>query len=218
MTDTTDAAPAWPRNPWLSMWVRPRGTLRRILDADPHRRVLLLAVLAGISEALSRAEGRSLGDALSLSALLPLAALAGAIGGVVGIFFWGWLIGLTGRWIGGQARAFQLRCAVAWGAVPLVWGLLLYAIELPLFGHEMFEGDMVRIESDPGLLLSYLGIKIVQVVIGVWSAVLIVRGVAEAQGFRSSWKGLGNVLLAGLILLACISAVVIPIAVIIRIA
>src|SRR5262245_45012540 len=46
------AAPQEPLNPWFSMWVMPRATMRQILDTNPSRFVHLLAILGGIVEVM----------------------------------------------------------------------------------------------------------------------------------------------------------------------
>jgi hypothetical protein len=48
--------------PFFTMWVRPRRTMRAILETEPRRFVIPLAMLAGFGNALDNASGRSLGD------------------------------------------------------------------------------------------------------------------------------------------------------------
>jgi hypothetical protein len=57
---------AEPDNPWLSIWTKPRATVRYLVKNDPDRHVPLLAVLGGIANALGRASQRSLGDQMPL--------------------------------------------------------------------------------------------------------------------------------------------------------
>jgi hypothetical protein len=42
-------------NPFLTIWTRPRATIRAIVDTDPNRHVLLLAAIGGVVNALDRA-------------------------------------------------------------------------------------------------------------------------------------------------------------------
>ncbi len=46
MTSASDFAPQSP--PWLSVWLRPRDTIGRILAGNPKRHVLMLAAAGGI--------------------------------------------------------------------------------------------------------------------------------------------------------------------------
>lgn len=48
----------------------------------------------------------------------------------------------------------------------------------------------------PILMFSFLALMLAEVVLGVWSVVLVCHTVAEVQGFRSAWRGLGNICLA----------------------
>lgn len=41
-----------------------------------------------------------------------------------------------------------------------------------------------------------------EAVLGVWSLVLLAKTVAEVQGYSSAWKGLGNVVMSVLVVLA----------------
>jgi len=39
-------------NPWLSIWIKPRATIRWIVNTDPTQQVILLAALGGIAQTL----------------------------------------------------------------------------------------------------------------------------------------------------------------------
>lgn len=43
--------------------------------------------------------------------------------------------------------------------------------------------------------------NLVEMVLGIWGMVLLCNTIAEVQGFRSAWAGLGNTILAGLLLI-----------------
>ena len=57
-------------NPWFSMWLHPRQTIRQIVSTNPDRLVVLLAAVGGIAEALTNAASDSKGDDISLQAIL----------------------------------------------------------------------------------------------------------------------------------------------------
>jgi hypothetical protein len=196
---------------WLAMWVQPRRTVRRVLDEDPKRDVLVLAALAGVASALDAAGALTLGDRFANTDIVIVAIVCGALGGLVGLYVWGWLVALTGRWLGGAAGPREARTAVAWGNAPAVWTLPVYALASWLFGHELFESSQPRIEALPGLGAAYLGVAATLTVMGVWGFVVLVRSVAEAQRF-GAWKGLASVLLAALPFLAAAIALAIAVA------
>jgi hypothetical protein len=60
---------------------------------------------------------------------------------------------------------------------------------------------MPRLEAQPWLLIPFFAIGFTEFVLGVWSFVLLCNTVAEVQGFRSAWRGLGNLLLSGIVVI-----------------
>ena len=54
-----------PRNPWFSMWLHPRRTIRQIVETNPERLVMSLAAVGGIAEALTNVASDSKGDGMS---------------------------------------------------------------------------------------------------------------------------------------------------------
>ena len=188
-------------NPWISIWQKPRATIQQIVDANPYgtnsrRTVLLLAALGGFSQKLNEATADSRGDdGTGIVSIVLWAALAGAFGGIIGLFVFGFLVHWTGGWLGGRATGTQIRSALAWGQVPTIWALLLWIPFLALAGEEMFTTATPRLD-EAGLLVSTLMVSlgVLGLVIGLWSLVVLSKCVGQVQGF-SAWRGLGNLLL-----------------------
>ncbi len=194
-------------NPWLTMWTRPRGTIRMIVDTDPSRSVILLAVIYGISSTLSRSMQKDTGDVLPLPALLGLAFIGGSIGGIIGNWICGALVRWTGSWLGGVATLDECRAAIAWGSVPHAVNLGLMLVLLLVFGQDLFRSTgLDDVGMGKGVLLIAVGLT--QVTLGIWSAVLNVKAVAEVHRF-SAWKGLGAFLLVGLLFLGVVVLIVV---------
>jgi len=188
-------------NPWISIWREPRATIQQIVDANPNgtnpqRTVLLLAALGGFAQQLNDATADHRGDdGTGIVSILLWAAPAGALSGIIGLFIGGWAVHWTGDWLGGKATGTQIRSALAWGQVPIIWGLLLWIPFLALAGEEMFTTATPRLD-EAGLLVSTLMISlgVLGLVIGLWSFVVLSKCVGQVQGF-SAWRGLGNLFL-----------------------
>ncbi len=187
-------------NPFLTIWTRPRATIRGIVRTDPNHHVVPLAMAGGIVQALDQAATRNAGDALSLSAILAIAIVGGPIGGLVGLYFWGWLLGLTGRWLGGQADSVEVRAALAWPMVPMLASIPILGIQLALIGHEIFTSQTPYLEAHPGLGIVLAATGVLEVVLGIWSFVVLLKCVGEVQGF-SAWRALGAMFVAGLLII-----------------
>lgn len=192
-------------NPWLSIWLKPKKTIEKIVDTNPENSVEFLAVFSGISQALNRASLRNVGDNLDLPTILSTVAIAGAIGGIIGLYVYAALIKWTGKWIGGRATAVNLRAALAWSSVPSVCGLLLWVVALPLFGKEMFTSETPTIDGNLLLINLSLILALIGVVIGIWRIIICLHCLGQVQGF-SAWKALANVIIAFSVVLGPIVA------------
>lgn len=182
-------------NPWFSIWMRPRETMRQILNTDPERQVLVLAAISGIGQTLNKASQRNLGDAIDVPVILFLALILGSIGGIIQLYISGALISWTGKWIEGQADSLQVRAALAWSSIPGIWLMLFWIPELALFGEEMFTEEMPVMESNSLLSNAFIALGLVSTIGAVWSIVVMLKCLAEAQGFNA-WKALANIILA----------------------
>ncbi len=186
--------------PFQTIWLHPRRTVRRIVALEPELHVVLLVCLAGVGRTLDRASMRNAGEALSVQAILAIACVFGPIGGLIGLWVGSHLIRLAGTMIGGQGERTQIKTAIAWASVPSVFALALWVPQILLFGSDLFTEATPRLDSQPLLWIPFIAISIAEVVLGVWSFVLLCNTVAEVQQFYSAWRGFGNLILAGLLL------------------
>jgi hypothetical protein len=195
-------------NPWISMWVEPRETIQQIISSNPTRTVLLLAALSGFGSALDKASIKSMGDMFELPIIFSIAAIAGPIGGILSLYLGGALVRWTGTWIGGVASSQNIRAALAWSSVPLIWALLIWIPELALIGDELFTSETPRMDASYTLLLAFLGLSLIELVIAIWTLVILLKSLGQVQGF-SAWRALGNLLLSVLVILVPILIIVV---------
>jgi hypothetical protein len=205
-----------PLNPWASMWTQPRNTVRQLMLEGEDGRVLLLAGLAGVAQVLERAAGRNMGDAVPLSNILLAAILMGVPAGLGGLYFWSWLTARIGRWLGGAADADALRVPIAWGTLPAAAGVAVWVVAILLLGPDLFTAQTPRIEANPLLGFIVASLMLAVVILGIWSAVLLSHSVAQAQGYVSAWRGFGNLVLGGIVLIAVAILVVIGMMAVVR--
>lgn len=183
---------------FLTIWLQPRDTIRRIVRRNPRYFVIALAAIAGITSSLSSMPGRSGGAEDSVRQLLLVAFLAGPLLGLLGVFLGGWLVRLTGRWLlEGRGGAREVRAALAWGELPGVVALPLWLLATAAFGTAVLAQrtfDLVGASPVYALFaISIVGLR-------TWGLILTAHTVAEVQGYRSAWKGLLNLLLAVLLI------------------
>lgn len=186
--------------PFRTIWTAPRKTVRRIIAVNPDLHVVLLVCLSGIGQMLDRASMRNAGDSMPMAAILGVACVIGPLGGLFSLWVGSHLIRLSGQWIGGTGDRVHIKTAIAWAAVPSVFALSLWIPQILLFGSDMFTEETPRLDAQPMLLIPFVAIAVTEFVLAVWALVLLCNTIAEVQGFRSAWSGLGNVVLAGAVI------------------
>lgn len=199
---------------WFTIWVAPRATMRRILDTNPTRYVYWLAMVGGVAQALNQASMRDLGDTVSIPMLVLIVLCAGILVGFATLYVGSPLMRWTGSWMGSTATTQEVRAALAWSEVPLIWASLLWIPELLLWGTEWFTEETPRMEaafengSVEGVLLA--GLVVVEIVVGIWALIISLKCVGEAERF-SAWKVVGQwfltlfVLIISLVVLGAIT-------------
>ncbi len=189
-----------PLNPWTSIWLQPRQTIRQIVDTDPTRHVLWLAMGAGAVSALMPVMKHTATLKTSAGLVMLVAVIGGAIVGFVGLYVTGWLYRWVGSWMGGQAKSVEVRAALAWGSLPafaefVIWLLVMLAT----VGSGAFGNPIV------GVVMG-----VVATVLGIWQLVLQCHTLGEVHRF-SAWKGFGTFLIPGVLLvIPLLAAIAIP--------
>src|ERR1700686_5357630 len=121
-------------NPWTGMWVRPRETIRAIIQTNPGYMYPLLCFIYGFPMALQLAQNFSLGNRYSAVGIVVGCVILAAILGAIMINIATALFTWTGKWIGGVGTYQQIRAAVAWSNMPSVVNIGIWIINLAVFG------------------------------------------------------------------------------------
>jgi Yip1 domain len=191
---------------WLTIWYRPRATMRRIVDTDPRKFVLGIAWLAG---ALALLNSQVAVATLDLPANAPHFPRLGPTGITIAAFLFGVLgvVGLYGvaalyRWaggiLGGTATAVEVRAALAWSQVPGIYFIVVTII-----------ATMLGLYTAPAPH-SVSPLNLVETVVGFWVLVISLKCLGEVHRF-SAWRALGAILLGTLAILAVVLGVVITV-------
>jgi hypothetical protein len=181
-------------NPWTGMWVRPRETIRAIIQTNPGYKYPLLCFIYGFPMALQIAQNLSLGNSYSVAGIVAVAAIIAIILGAVMINIATALFTWTGKWIGGVGTYQQIRAAVAWSNMPSVVNIAIWAVNIATFGVRIFKSDFVE-STFVGNELSIIFLTaVVQLFVAIWAFIITLKALGEVQGF-SAWKALLNILI-----------------------
>ncbi len=194
--------------PFFGIWIEPRQTIRRIVDSDPRRNVIALALIGGGLGSLESAWFTALGNPASIGPLWPIGVALrvafGAVWGVIGLYFGAWLLGLFCRLLGGIASQLQMRAALAWASIPDITATFLSvtAVVAGIFDPPHFHHGRM-----PTMTGSTVELGLFNAVFVLWGLVIQMKCVGEVNRF-SAWRALGAVLLMAAVIVALVLALV----------
>jgi signal peptidase I len=173
--------------PWRSLWLRPGDAIEAIVARNSQFGTLTLAALGAALECLLILGGQiglfAGGWGETFWSLAFVAALGGALIGVLGLYFNGFLVKALARGLGGQGSASATRAALAWGSAPT---LCAAAVMLGISFAYGEKGTALW----PPILLALIGLAG-----GVWSIVLVTAMLARVHRFRA-WRAFVSWLVA----------------------
>ena len=181
--------------PWLSIWVKPKQTVRALINYNVKYRFFVLSLLYGLPTVLQMAQNLSLGSVFSLPAILLVSLIVSPLLGCIGLLLCTAFLTWTGRWLGGKGAFLEMRCGVSWTnatnlVTVLVWAALIAQFKEVIF-YEGFARMPMTVNEASWLSIYFF----VQLVVAVWAFVLLLYAVSEVHRF-SIWKALLNVVIA----------------------
>ncbi|PCI96138.1 hypothetical protein COB11_00220 [Candidatus Aerophobetes bacterium] len=185
-------------NPWWSMWVKPKETIRNIINYNHSYCFIWLCLLYGFIESVHIAQGLSLGGYLpmwiTLLISIALAIPVGAISFSLTSLFVYW----TGKLIKATGTYKEIRASVAWSNVTTMFSVILVAILIVTFGNAVFFRNFYEASFSSAKAIVLILILVVEVVLAIWRLVIFIKSLAEVQGC-SGWMAFLNVILASVL-------------------
>lgn len=196
--------------------VRPRSTMRRILEASPRNStVWLLFALTTVSGIFGDVDAQLLERAGEVQVALLVAGVLAGLMVLLPVLFWfySYVPFFTGRFLGGTGEIGGVRAALAWGLAPAIWALL-YRVPAAFWVASSSTSVRLRdgnVTFDPGLIADGCGMALlfafVELIVFVWCVFVMSNTVAEAHGF-TAWHGLGTLVIAAIAPLIVVLAAV----------
>ena len=195
--------------PFYTIWTEPRATIRRIVDTNPTRNVIVLVAVGPALNALASQWSKALGNNANLSVLWPLwVVVSVAIQAVLGVLFL-YIFGIIFRWsgslLGGVASRVEVRAAIAWSQVPAI------AAEIVLLIAVLMGIPMPTPGATPGMLPqidpAFYKVLVIEVVLGFWGFIVSLKCIGEVHRF-SAWRAFVAILIPPLIVMVVIGLIV----------
>lgn len=177
----------------------PKKAFRFIHKYQYENHLKALLVLGGVSNALDRAVTNNSGDSMSLGAVLGMALIFGGLLGWISYYIYSALISWSGGWLNGKARTSDILRVLAYANIPIILSLIVVVVQVGVFGIVYFQ-SYIDLDSY-GIVeqIIFYGCSTIEFSLAMWSIVLVVIGVAEAQQFTIG-KALLNIILPVLVI------------------
>ncbi|MBX9744588.1 MAG: hypothetical protein K2X08_05195 [Chlamydiales bacterium] len=163
-------------NPWRSMWVHPRKTIRWVVNSNPRYGVFCLSTIYILQTLFTLFNFWSLGFKFSHYILLIPSILLAPFLGVIWISLYGRILQFISRLFGGHAPRTHLQAALAWSRLPMVLSLLLWGGLWLNHPHQVF----IQYGPGPLVVLLHAGLFILH----LWTIILFIQAVREVQRFN----------------------------------
>ena len=181
-------------NPWFNILVRPKKTLRAILEHNPNYGLFILSFVYGFTSIAGLIQNMRLGATIGLYKLMIMLIIIAPIWGYIFFCISSWFVFHIGKWFSGRGAYKEIRAAVAWSNVPnivtfLIWIFLIIIFKKDLFSNVIFEPIKNKMLSN-----IFLTVMVIQFVANIWMIVLYFVNIAEAHQF-SIWKSFFTIIL-----------------------
>lgn len=205
MSEETTAIESEERfNPFLNSLMKPRDTIRYVVNNDATMNFWLLIYFVGLSASLDNIARR---DDYSFDMIVIVLLLIFApISGLIQVYFSAWVFSWFGRVFGGAANSEGLRASILWSSVPAIF-ILPISLITTIIGATNMVSLNALIHTHVILFALYWLLLIVELIIGIWCFVNLVRMISEVQEF-SAGKAFLSIVLPGLILLVVVLIIV----------
>ncbi|HEU63929.1 MAG: hypothetical protein KR126chlam4_00769 [Candidatus Anoxychlamydiales bacterium] len=193
-------------NPWLKMWVKPKTTIRKVVDYNPNFRLFFLSAIYGFVSLLSSSQSFALGTTFHFFLVLFLSIIIAPLWGYIVFSVSSFFIFFTGRWLQGKAKYKEVRSAIAWSNAPMIVNVVLWILLLFIFREDILRDFPATFVFSKAQRVFLFLILLCQLVVSVWIIVLYINALSEVQKF-SIGKAILNILIAIVIFVAVFFAI-----------
>jgi hypothetical protein len=161
-------------NPWVSIWLRSKITIRSILQTNPTRGFFWLAIIAGFQQTIMLMNVYPVGFAKHIF-MFFIALIISPIVGYIWFYYFGGIIYLISKWFGGAGTYGETRTAYAWSRLPVSIYLILLTMLLFVKPELIFSKYL--------FFSSSVFVAIVGLVFGIWALIILFQNLTEVHKY-----------------------------------
>lgn len=165
-------------NPWISVWLHPRKTVRYVTEYKTEKFILLIAMISGVFLSLDMAVNDNFLASWNTTHIALFSLIVGPIIGILGFYFITAIYHLFSKMLGGEGTSEQTRMAFAVSEIIIIIVGPLLILDLLIVGQN-------KHSQSTWLVIS----TIINSIAGIWSTVAFIGAISEVHRF-SIWKAI----------------------------
>ena len=171
---------------FTEIWLNPRTVFKFINENQYEKYLIILFILAGISNSIDRAVFRDAGDDLSLEVILLMSIFLGGLLGWISYYIYAALLSWTGKWLDGKADTKSILRVCGYATIPTSIALIFVMVQIYFSGIGYFQTEgFIYYENSMEEYIIWASL-ISEFILGIWSMIFFIVGISEVQGFSLS--------------------------------
>ncbi len=185
-------------NPFFSIWLSTRETVRYVLDHKELKYSLVIAAIAGIPSAISGAgELRKSFDIPLLLVLIGI-ILLGPLLNLVWVYIGAAVYTWVGKWFGGKGKYKEMLQAIGVVMVTQFWMAPIWILSTIFIYNGFLVFDVVS-GINPGAIIWFLVLNLITLTFSIWVIIIQSKAIGEVHQF-SSWKGFWTLIIPSIVI------------------
>jgi hypothetical protein len=184
-------------NPFFSIWLSTRETVRYVLDYKTLSYSIFIVAIAGIPNALNASGELSKSFEVPFWVMLLGVLLLGPILGLIG---WGIstvVFTLVGKWLGGTGTYKEMGQAMGVVTIPAIWMTPFWILSTIFINYDMYQLNVTSGFMSGGLMWMLVSSFII-ITSSIWMIVIQSKAIGEVHQF-SSMRGFGTLIIPGIL-------------------
>lgn len=195
-----------PKKAWLYIFIKPKVTIRKIVEFDPNYGLLFLSWIFGF--ALLSSNLIFFINKINSLLLITLITITSPLIGYLLFSMFSWFLFKTGKWLKGKGSFKEIRAAYAWSNITQIIYCSIIIIFISLLTTNFFLEDTNKLTNLCPTVF-FIIISLIFIIIYTWTSLILFISLAEVQKF-SILRAILNLFLAIItmtIIIICLSGI-----------
>ncbi|WP_144510397.1 YIP1 family protein [Bacillus sp. FJAT-22090] len=185
-------------NPFFSIWLSTRRTIRYVLENKDLKYSLMIAAIAGAASGISAFGELNKSLEIQWWLMLVLIVLIGPVFSLVGLYICAAIYTWVGKWFGGTGRYKEMLQAIGAAMITNIWMIPFWILSVIFVRNGLFTMDIIAGISI-GTVVWFLVSSLITITFSIWMIVIQSKAIGEVHQF-SSGKGFATLIIPSIII------------------